>query len=127
MIDEKIKQMVSDKIYARGQYGPKDAITKQPLGGRARGGGLKIGTMECDALLSHGMSQFAKEIFWDKSDSYEMTIDENSGEIVAHNPDRNIKHNGKVRTIRIPYAFKLLLDEMKSLGVAMRLQLEDRR
>ncbi len=121
---QRLKQMVSDKIYARGQYGPKDAITKQPLGGRARGGGLKIGTMECDALLSHGMSQFVKEIFWDKSDSYEMAIDENSGQIVAHNPDRNITHNGKVRTIRIPYAFKLLLQEIRSMGVSCKINVE---
>ena len=117
--------MVSDKIYARGQYGPRDAITKQPLGGRARGGGLKIGTMECDALLSHGMSQFVKEIFWDKSDSYEMCIDENSGEIVAHNPDRNVKHNGKIRTIRIPYAFKLLLQEIRSIGVSCKINVDE--
>ena len=122
---QRLKQMVSDKIYARGQYGPRDAITKQPLGGRARGGGLKIGTMECDALLSHGMSQFVKEIFWDKSDSYEMCIDENSGEIVAHNPDRNVKHNGKIRTIRIPYAFKLLLQEIRSIGVSCKINVDE--
>ena len=122
---QRLKQMVTDKIYARGEYGPKDAITKQPVGGRARGGGLKIGTMECDALLSHGMSQFVKEIFWDKSDSYEMCVDTVSGNIVAHNPDRGIYHDGDVRTVQVPYAFKLLLQEIKSMGVSCNIGVED--
>lgn len=122
---QRLKQMVTDKIYARGEYGPKDAITKQPVGGRARGGGLKIGTMECDALLSHGMSQFVKEIFWDKSDSYEMCVDTKSGNIVAHNPDRGIYHDGDVRTVQVPYAFKLLLQEIKSMGVSCNIGVED--
>ena len=45
------------------------------------------------------MSQFVKEIFWDKSDSYEMCVDTKSGNIVAHNPDRGIYHDGDVRTV----------------------------
>ena len=117
--------MVSDKIFARGEYGPKDAITKQPLGGRSRGGGLKIGTMECDALVSHGMSQSVKEIFWDKADSYEMSIDKSTGRIVAHNPDRGIYHDGDVRNVQVPYAFKLLLHEVYSMGVSCKIGVED--
>jgi DNA-directed RNA polymerase II subunit RPB2 len=122
---QRLKQMVSDKIFARGEYGPKDAITKQPLGGRSRGGGLKIGTMECDALVSHGMSQSVKEIFWDKADSYEMSIDKSTGRIVAHNPDRGIYHDGDVRNVQVPYAFKLLLQEVYSMGVSCKIGVED--
>ena len=82
---QRLKQMVADKIYARGIDGPKDGITKQPLGGRSRGGGLKVGEMERDGLLAHGMTSFVKEVYCEKSSIYEMTIDENTGKIVLSN------------------------------------------
>ena len=122
---QRLKQMVGDKIYARGGDGPVDAITKQPVGGRARGGGLKSGEMERDALLSHGMSQFVKEMYWDKSDSYEMSIDKHTGNIVPHNPKRNINHGGDVANVQIPYAFKLFMQELRSMNISCKIGVDD--
>ena len=122
---QRLKQMVGDKIYARGVNGPKDAITKQPLGGRARGGGLKCGEMERDALLSHGMSQFVKEMYWDKSDAFEMVVDTESGIIVPHNPDKGIYHTGPTSHVQVPYAFKLFLQEIQSMGISCKIGVEE--
>ncbi len=122
---QRLKQMVEDKIYARGIDGPKDGITKQPLGGRARGGGLKCGEMERDALLCHGMSQFVKEIYYDKSSAYEMAVSNKTGKIVPYNPDKGIIGDGKTSMVQVPYAFKLFLQEMYSMGISCNIGLED--
>ena len=67
------------------------------------------------------MSQFVKEIFWDKSDSYEMTVDKSSGDIVAHNPEYNIFHPRETCTVQVPYAFKLMLQEIRSMGISCKI------
>ena len=118
---QRLKQMVADKIYARGIDGPKDGITKQPLGGRARGGGLKVGEMERDALLAHGMTSFVKEVFCEKSSIYDMIIDENTGKIVPHNPDKGIICDGNPKKVSVPYPFKLLMQELYSMGISTRI------
>ena len=64
---QRLKLMVSDKINFRSE-GPKMSLTRQPAAGRARGGGLRIGEMERDALLSHGVSFFLKESMMERSD-----------------------------------------------------------
>lgn len=121
---QRLKQMVTDKIYARGLFSPRDAITRQPLNGRAKHGGFKVGTMELDGIMSHGISQFAKEIFWDKSDAFSMPIDTESGEIIPHNPERNILHNSNLCYVNTPYAFKLLIQELRSMGISTKIRVE---
>ena len=118
---QRLKQMVADKIYARGIDGPKDGITKQPLGGRSRGGGLKVGEMERDGLLAHGMSSFVKEVYCEKSSIYEMTIDENTGKIVPYNPEKGIICDGNPKKVSVPYPFKLLMQELYSIGISTRI------
>ncbi len=122
---QRLKQMVSDKIYARGMSAPRDNITRQPLHGRAKNGGLRIGTMETDCLLSHGISQFTKEIFWDKSNAFEMPIDKVTGEVIAHNPEKNIFHKSDYCYVQTPYAFKLLLDELRSMGISTKIRVDN--
>lgn len=125
MFYQRLKQMVSDKVYSRGIFSPRDPITRQPLGGRSKNGGMRIGTMECDCLLSHGISQFTKEIFWDKSNAFEMPIDKKTGKIIPHNPEKNIFYNSDYCYIQTPYAFKLLLDELNSIGITTRIKTEN--
>ena len=119
---QRLKQMVSDKIYARGMSAPRDKITRQPLHGRSKNGGLRIGTMETDCLLSHGISQFTKEIFWDKSNAFEMTVDKITGQVIPYNPEKNVLSNSEYCSIRPPYAFKLLLDELRSMGINTKIR-----
>ena len=70
--------MVKDKINSR-QTGKVTLKTKQPPSGRANGGGLRIGEMERDAILSHGALHFLKETMMERSDKHEVYVSENSG------------------------------------------------
>ena len=65
----RLTHQVSDKYQARND-GLKTSLTHQPVGGRALGGGGRIGEMERDAILSHGIASFLKESFMERSDIY---------------------------------------------------------
>ena len=70
---QRLKQMTEDKYYWR-REGRADMFTKQPIGGRAQGGALKLGEMERDSLLAHGISSFTKEAFFEKSDHFQYRV-----------------------------------------------------
>ena len=80
---------VADKVNVR-TSGPRSALTRQPVGGRGAGGGLRIGEMERDALISHGVSTFLKESLMERSDSSHIWIGARSGIMSACNPSQNI-------------------------------------
>ena len=80
---QRLKQMPEDKYYHR-RTGRADMVTRQPIGGRALGGGLKFGEMERDSLLAHGVFQFKKEAFNEKSDGFQYHISRNTG--MVHPP-----------------------------------------
>ena len=73
----RLKHMVSDKINARGHgaFAPKEFLTRQPTHGRRKSGGLRLGEMERDVLLGHGVSSFIKESYMERSDKFSMLID----------------------------------------------------
>ena len=77
---QRLKQMPVDKYYHRRQ-GRADMVTRQPIGGRAQGGALKLGEMERDSLLSHGISVFTKEAFNEKSDGFQYRVDNTTGDV----------------------------------------------
>lgn len=86
---QKLKHCSTDKKHAR-STGPKSMLTRQPTDGRARDGGLRMGEMEKDCGISHGMSAFMKERMHDLSDPYEMHVSTRTGLISAVNPDEGI-------------------------------------
>ena len=88
---QRLKQMPTDKYYYR-RTGRADMVTRQPIGGRAQGGALKLGEMERDSLLSHGISLFTKEAFNEKSDGFQYQIGRETGDV--HPP----QVSGKVDT-----------------------------
>lgn len=143
---QRLVHQVGDKMYSRNK-GPTSTLTHQPVGGRALGGGLRIGEMERDALLAHGAASFLKESMLDRSDKSSLWIDNNSGLQGIVNPQKNIYHayqsyrtieyvdettdmptktqiepsSGGFSQFEVPFAFKTFVQEMMSMGVGARL------
>jgi DNA-directed RNA polymerase II subunit RPB2 len=121
----RLKHMVAEKINARG-YGPKVLLTRQPTGGRRKAGGLRIGEMERDSVLSHGVSQFMKESMMERSDKFRWCICKRCGTLPIYST--NIKsnicnncNNNELAVIETPYSFKLLVQELESMSLQLRL------
>jgi len=115
----KLKYMVGNKIHGRAS-GKVALLTRQPIEGRARGGALRLGEMEQQALVAHGASLLLKERY--DSDKVLIPICEKCGSIGI---DDNIRSKticpmcGSTNTqyVEISYAFKLLLEELQSLHI----------
>jgi DNA-directed RNA polymerase II subunit RPB2 len=122
---QRLKHMVTDKIHARGSNGPIVMLTRQPSDGRSRGGGLRLGEMERDCLIGHGVSEFLKEKMLDTSDNYRVFICKNCGLTADANPNKNIykcqhcKTSADIVQVRVPYAFKLLGQELYTMNIKM--------
>ena len=142
---QRLKHMVKDKINSR-EKGKMSLKTKQPPSGRAAGGGLRIGEMERDAILSHGALQFLKETMFERSDAYSFHISDKSGLLsVANDVDNkyicmssdgplkfNVDYNeikllsnnsedAEIVKVNVPYNTNLLMQECMAMGISMRL------
>jgi DNA-directed RNA polymerase II subunit RPB2 len=122
---QRLKHMVDDKIHSRSS-GPLVLLTRQPSEGRSRDGGLRFGEMERDCMIAHGVSVFQKERLLDMSDNYRVFICRKTGMISAVNEEKNIYNSFSSNTtdfseIRLPYAYKLLVQELQTMGICSRL------
>jgi DNA-directed RNA polymerase II subunit RPB2 len=147
----RLKHMVKDKVNFRAQ-GPRTQLTRQPVSGRANDGGLRIGEMERDSVISHGATEFLKESMLVRGDQYYMAICNKTGGIAIYNPDNNLlmspqadgplkyvdsldgkdknivhitKYGRSFSIIRVPYVFKLFLQELQTMNVKMSIITED--
>jgi hypothetical protein len=147
----RLKHMVKDKINFRA-LGPKTALTKQPVSGRANDGGLRIGEMERDSIISHGATEFLRESMMERGDKSFLAICNKTGMISIYNPSKNLfmspmadgplrftgslesddlrveqitKFGRSFSVICIPYSLKLLIQELTAMQLQMRIITED--
>ena len=146
----RLKHMVKDKINYRAT-GKRNFLTRQTNQGRANDGGLKIGEMERDGIMAHGLSYFLNESYMVRGDQYYMGICNKTGAIAIYNPDTNLflspfadgplvfnkniegqeilnaisKFGRSFSIVRIPFALKLLIQELQVMNIQMRIITED--
>ena len=142
----RLKHMVKDKINYRAR-GPNAVLTRQPVGGRANDGGLRIGEMERDGVLAHGMSHFLNESYLVRGDEYYVAVCNKTGCLSIYNQSKqlflspmadgpikfhtnadstmniqNLSRFGRsFSLLKVPYSFKLLLQELNVMNIQMRI------
>jgi DNA-directed RNA polymerase II subunit RPB2 len=123
---QRLKHMVTDKQHSR-SIGPMVNLTRQPAEGRSRDGGLRFGEMERDTTVAHGAARFTKERLFDVSDKYSVYSCKKCGLIASYN---DAMHIHRCRTcdnrtdfayVQMPYACKLLFQELITMNIAPRL------
>ena len=147
----RLKHMVKDKVNFRAR-GPMTQLTRQPVSGRANDGGLRIGEMERDSIISHGATEFLKESMLVRGDQFYMAVCNKTGGIAIYNPDQNMfmspladgplkfvdsldgtsknvehitKYGRSFSVVRVPYVFKLFMHELQAMNVKMSIITED--
>ena len=146
----RLKHMPKDKINYRAR-GPRDQLTRQTVAGRANDGGLRLGEMDRDCVVAHGLSHFVSETLMKRGDEFQVAICNQTGCIAAYNPRKNIflspfadgpikfeknvgdemnvvnvsKYGRDFSIVNIPYAFKLLMQELQGMNIQLRLITED--
>jgi DNA-directed RNA polymerase III subunit RPC2 len=121
---QKLKHMVMDKMHARPR-GPRAVLTRQPTEGRSRDGGLRLGEMERDCVIAYGASQLLLERLMLSSDAFEIDACQTCGLMGYNGWCPACQTSEKVVKLTIPYAAKLLFQELMAMNIAPRLKLDD--
>jgi DNA-directed RNA polymerase beta subunit len=137
---QRLKHMVNDKQHSR-SIGPMVNLTRQPAEGRSRDGGFRIGEMERDVMIAHGISRFCRERLYDVSDKYMTHVCGKCGMIACYNEPsmkqtqfaksdmsihlcRTCNNTTDFAKVEIPYAYKLLAQELQTINIVPRILTE---
>lgn len=120
---QKLKHMVLDKMHARAK-GPRAVLTRQPTEGRSRDGGLRLGEMERDCLIAYGSSMLLLERLMISSDAFEVDVCSECGLMGYSGWCHYCSSSHNISTLKIPYACKLLFQELMSMNIVPRLSLK---
>ena len=140
---QRLRHMVSDKFQVRSQ-GPVDMVTKQPIKGRRRGGGVRFGEMERDCLLSHGSVFLLQDRLFHGSDKTRVKVcikcgsllsprvsfpKTGSKNVVATNRFRELKSEcvvcqeaETVRDLAVPYVFLHLISQLAAVNIKIKIE-----
>lgn len=135
---QRLKHMVYDKMHARAR-GSTTILVRQAAEGRTREGGLRLGEMERDALIAHGMSKFLNEKMMYTADVYSTYVCGICGLFAIREVTRNsenkpmpgdiykcptCKNYHDIHKIMIPYAFKLMIQELMAMNILARIRVK---
>ena len=136
---QRLKHMVNDKQHSR-SIGPMVNLTRQPAEGRSRDGGFRIGEMERDVMIAHGMSKFCRERLYDASDKYSVYVCKKCGMVASYNDGtknrmyvnadftvhlcKTCNNTTDFARVEVPYAYKLMAQELQTINVVPRLLTE---
>jgi DNA-directed RNA polymerase II subunit RPB2 len=128
---QRLKHMVDDKYHSR-ESGPIQTLTRQPAEGRSRDGGLRIGEMERDCYVGHGLGRYQKEKMVDSSDLFQINISKQRQVPVTVNPQTGVYKYGRediyeeddIVKVEVPFAFNLFRDELTSMMIGTKMTTE---
>ncbi|EPS66119.1 hypothetical protein M569_08657, partial [Genlisea aurea] len=128
---QKLKHMVVDKMHARAS-GPRVMLTRQPTEGRSRNGGLRVGEMERDCLIAYGASMLLYERLMLSSDPFEVQVVCRKCGLLGYYDFKlkagicsTCKETESMSTMKLPYACKLLFQELQAMNIVPRLKLSE--
>jgi DNA-directed RNA polymerase subunit B len=124
----KLGRMVKNLLHARAS-GKIALLTRQPIEGRSRGGGLRLGEMEQQALVAHGASLLLKERY--DSDKVVLHICERCGSLATDDKIRDKQvcpmcQSNHIEPVELSYAFKLLLEELQGMHLLTKFELKNK-
>lgn len=119
---QKLKHMVMDKMHARAT-GRVSQLTRQPTEGRAREGGLRLGEMERDCLIGYGAANLLLERLLVSSDPLNVDVCKDCGLVGQAGWCQTCRSGDRMSQVRLPYACKLLFQELLAMAVVPRLRL----
>lgn len=133
---QRLRHMIKDKAQARAN-GPIDVLTRQPIKGRKKGGGIRFGEMERDALIAHGVSFILKERLMLSSDCSNAFICASCGNLLSSFEQEDVLYQEKytrclncegksatpnVKQIKVPFVLRYLVNELSAMNIKLSFQ-----